>query len=82
MPLTKLDTTPALVVIDLQKGIVGLPTVHPTGEIIARTAQARAGFPRARSAGRSSQRVGHGSGPHRCRKTQVLVSARLDRACS
>jgi nicotinamidase-related amidase len=39
MPLTKLDTVTALVVIDLQKGIVGLPTVHPAGEIIARAAQ-------------------------------------------
>ncbi len=39
MPLTKLDTTVALVVIDLQKGIVGLPTVHPVGEIISRAAQ-------------------------------------------
>ncbi len=39
MPLTKLDDISALVVIDLQKGIVGLPTVHPVGEIIARTAQ-------------------------------------------
>ena len=38
MPLTKLDTTPALVVIDLQKGIAGLPTVHPAGEIIGRAA--------------------------------------------
>ena len=35
MPLTKLDTTAALIVIDLQKGIVGLPTVHPAGEIVA-----------------------------------------------
>ncbi len=39
MPLTKLDATPALVVIDLQKGIVGLPTAHPVGEIISRSAQ-------------------------------------------
>jgi nicotinamidase-related amidase len=39
MPLTKLDTTAALVVIDLQKGIVGLPTVHPAGEIVSRAAQ-------------------------------------------
>jgi nicotinamidase-related amidase len=39
MPLTKLDTTAALVVIDLQKGIVGVPTVHPAGEIIGRSAQ-------------------------------------------
>jgi nicotinamidase-related amidase len=39
MPVTKLDATPALVVIDLQKGIVALPTVHPIGEIISRAAQ-------------------------------------------
>jgi len=43
MPLTTIDTTPALV-IDLQKGIVGMPTVHPTGEIIARTAQLARAF--------------------------------------
>jgi hypothetical protein len=28
MPLTKLDATAALIVIDLQKDVVGLPTVH------------------------------------------------------
>jgi nicotinamidase-related amidase len=39
MPLTKLDTVAALVVIDLQKGIVGLPTVHPASEIITRAAR-------------------------------------------
>ena len=39
MPLTKLDAVAALVVIDLQKGIVGLPTVHPASEIIARAAR-------------------------------------------
>jgi nicotinamidase-related amidase len=44
MPLTKLDTTAALIVIDLQKGIVGLPTVHPAGEIVARTAQLARAF--------------------------------------
>jgi len=44
MPLTKLDTTPALVVSDLQKGIVGLPTVHPAGEIIGRAAQLARAF--------------------------------------
>ena len=44
MPLTQLDTTPALVVIDLQKGIVGFPTVHPIGEIIARTAHLARAF--------------------------------------
>src|ERR1700733_16011957 len=44
MPLTKLDTNSALVVIDLQKGIVGLPTVHPAGEIISQTARLARAF--------------------------------------
>ncbi len=35
MPLTALDLNTALVVIDLQKGIVGLPTAHPVGEVVA-----------------------------------------------
>jgi hypothetical protein len=34
MPLTKLDTTTALIVIDLQKVMVGRPTVHPVGEVV------------------------------------------------
>lgn len=38
VPLTTLDTTAALVVIDLQKGI-SLPTVHPVEEVIERSAQ-------------------------------------------
>jgi nicotinamidase-related amidase len=44
MPLTTLDTTAALIVIDLQKGIVGLPTVHPAGEIVSRSAQLAKAF--------------------------------------
>jgi nicotinamidase-related amidase len=39
VPITKLDTIAALIVIDLQKGIVGLPTIHPTTEIVARSAK-------------------------------------------
>jgi nicotinamidase-related amidase len=35
MPLTSLDPMTALIVIDLQKGIVGLPTAHPTGEVVS-----------------------------------------------
>ncbi|MFP3567491.1 isochorismatase family protein [Paraburkholderia sp. SIMBA_030] len=38
MALTTLDATTALVVIDLQQGIVALPTAHPTGEIVKRAA--------------------------------------------
>jgi nicotinamidase-related amidase len=44
MPLTKLDPIASLVLIDLQKGIVGLPTVHPAGEIIGRAAQLAGAF--------------------------------------
>jgi nicotinamidase-related amidase len=44
MPLTKLDSIAALVVIDLQKGITGLPTVHPVDEIIARVARLARAF--------------------------------------
>jgi nicotinamidase-related amidase len=44
MPLTQLDTNAALVLIDLQKGIVELPTVHPSNEIVSRSAQLAQAF--------------------------------------
>jgi nicotinamidase-related amidase len=44
MPLTKLDTNAALIVIDLQKGILALPTVHPANEIVGRAAQLARAF--------------------------------------
>jgi len=44
MPLTAIDTKAALIVIDLQKGIVGVPTAHPAGDIIARSAQLARAF--------------------------------------
>ena len=44
MPLTTLDTNAALIVIDLQKGIVALPTVHATAEIVDRSAQLARAF--------------------------------------
>ena len=37
MPLTTLDKHTALIVIDLQKGIVGLPTAHPIDDVIGRS---------------------------------------------
>jgi nicotinamidase-related amidase len=46
MPLTTLDTTAALIVIDLQKGIVAVPTVHPASEIVSRAAQLAHAFRR------------------------------------
>ena len=36
MALTMLDPKTALIVVDLQRGIVGLPVVHSIGEVIAR----------------------------------------------
>jgi nicotinamidase-related amidase len=44
MPLTEIDTVAALVVIDLQKGIVGMPTVHPANEIIEQSARLARAF--------------------------------------
>ena len=38
MPITTLDNRCALVVIDLQKGIVGLPTAHPASGVVQRAA--------------------------------------------
>jgi nicotinamidase-related amidase len=35
MAITTLDPQTALVVIDMQKGIMGMPTVHPATEVLA-----------------------------------------------
>jgi nicotinamidase-related amidase len=37
MTVTTLDPKTALIVIDLQKGIVSFPTVHPIGEVVERS---------------------------------------------
>ena len=44
MPLTQIDPSAALIVIDLQKGVAGLPTLHPAGEIARRAAQLARAF--------------------------------------
>jgi nicotinamidase-related amidase len=46
MPITALDPKIALVVIDLQKGIVAMPTAHPTAEVVNRARALAAGFRR------------------------------------
>ena len=48
MTLTTLDPITALIVIDLQKGIVGMPTAHPAADIIARAADLARAFRRHR----------------------------------
>jgi nicotinamidase-related amidase len=49
MPLTVLDESSALLVIDLQEGIVSLPTVDPADGVVERAAELAAAF---RAAGR------------------------------
>src|SRR5215469_16219859 len=44
MPVTQLDANAALVVIDLQKGVVGLKGAHPMTEITGRAAKLAAAF--------------------------------------
>jgi nicotinamidase-related amidase len=42
--ITALDPKTALIVIDLQKGIVSYPTVHPIGEVLKRAGSLTAAF--------------------------------------
>ncbi len=44
MTVTTLDPRVALLVIDLQKGIVALPTVHPAAEVTGRAAELATAF--------------------------------------
>jgi nicotinamidase-related amidase len=44
MPITSLDPKTALVAIDIQKGIVGFPTVHPIGPVVANVVRLADGF--------------------------------------
>lgn len=44
MPVSQLDPTAALIVIDLQKGLIGLPSVHPIKEIVGRVASLARAF--------------------------------------
>ncbi|MBE8478301.1 cysteine hydrolase family protein [Streptomyces justiciae] len=46
MPITALDRKTALIVVDLQKGIVDLPLAHPVADVIARNAELLAAFRR------------------------------------
>lgn len=44
MPLTQLDSNAALIVIDLQKGIVSFPLAQPAKEIVSRSTQLAKAF--------------------------------------
>ena len=74
MALSTLDPTPALVVIDLQKGLMSAQTAHPLDEIVDRAAQLASAFRRhqlpvvlvnadGRAPGRTEQARSAGSTP-------------------
>jgi nicotinamidase-related amidase len=71
MPVSALDPTTALIVVDLQAGLAGLPTVHPFDEVVGNAATLAAAF-RAQGlpvvlvnvAGGPSGRTEQGSGGH------------------
>ncbi|MCW3001236.1 MAG: hypothetical protein JWQ20_534 [Conexibacter sp.] len=44
MPVTSLDLPAALVLVDLQKGVAALPTIHPTAAVLERSAALAAAF--------------------------------------
>lgn len=44
MSVSRLDPVAALVVIDLQKGVLGMPTAHPAADILAQAARLAAAF--------------------------------------
>lgn len=44
MPITTLDAKSALVVIDLQKGLLGIPALHPLADVIANAAALATSF--------------------------------------
>ena len=46
MPISPLDAQTALVIIDLQKGIVSYPTVHPIDEVVKHASELAAAFRR------------------------------------
>jgi nicotinamidase-related amidase len=48
MALTMLDPITALIIVDLQRGIVGLPSVHAIGDVVARASALAATFRRHR----------------------------------
>jgi len=44
MALTTLDPITALIIVDLQRGLVGSPLVHPVGDVVARACTLTAAF--------------------------------------
>ncbi len=75
MPLTALDPSTALIVIDLQKGIVNGNFIHPMGDIIDRTRALIDAFRAKESPRRAGQCCGTAAGPDRAGSSQQLMLA-------
>ena len=89
MPVTTLDPKTALILIDLQYGIVGLKTAHPSGPVVEKSAALARAFRRkglpvvlvnvdGRAPGRTDQSASAAAAPPRPANATELV-AELDR---
>ena len=65
MALTTLDPITALIVVDLQNGLVGSPFVHPIADVVARTCALATAFRRR-------------AGTNRATTPRRIVSRRMD----
>ena len=82
MPLTILDPQTALIVVDLQKGLRDIPSLHPIAGVIDRSCQLYRGLSQAEAARGSRQRRGDCSGEDRGASTAPGASRRLQRTDS
>lgn len=64
MTISTLDPKPALVVIDLQQGILALPAVHPMGDVVRRTSALADAFVATSLGVESTARQAHELGYH------------------
>ena len=80
MAVTKLDPKAALVIIDLQKGIVSYPTAHPIGDVVKHAAELAAAFRRHDLPVVLVNVAGGAPGPHGQSAPDWRTSRRLDRA--
>jgi hypothetical protein len=58
MPVTTLDPNTALIIIDLQKGILSYSTVRPIGEVVKHTNSVSRIFPRLGETGTTAEIIG------------------------
>jgi nicotinamidase-related amidase len=84
MPVTTLDTNTALIVVDLQNGIVNMPTATPIADVVENAAKLAHAF-RSRGPGvatsagvESTARHAHENGYHVTLATDAMTDRRID----